>query len=79
MKTWFVYYINEKKVGTWANNEYEARKNLIAEYGNVPMEYIGMYFGDGIGETPDEIVYRGMSAVDSMIAHGYINMFIGFR
>lgn len=42
MKSWFVYLINGKKIGTWANNTDEAKRNLRAEYGDVPMEFVGI-------------------------------------
>lgn len=35
MKSWFVYLINGKKIGTWANNNEEAEKNLRKEFGDV--------------------------------------------
>lgn len=72
MKTWFVYLINGIKIGTWANNNSEAERNLIAEYGDVPMEFVGMDFGN-IGVAPDKITFRNMSTVDRMIASGCLN------
>lgn len=78
MKTWFVYLINGKKIGTWANNSEEAERNLIAEFGDVPMEFLGMDM-DGFGVEPDEVIHEGMSAVDTMIAFGLANMFAGLR
>lgn len=78
MKSWFVYLINGKKIGTWANNSDEAERNLVAEFGDVPMEYLGINFGR-IGQQPEEIIHRGMSPVDTMIAFGFGNMLIGLR
>ncbi len=78
MKSWFVYLINGKKIGTWANNTEEARKNLIAEYGDVPMEFIGINYDD-LGAQPEKVIYRGMSSVDMMIATGTLNTLIGLR
>lgn len=78
MKSWFVYLINGKKIGTWANNTEEAEKNLREKYGNVPMEFVGINYGK-LGEQPEEVIHRGMSTVDMMIATGMMNMLIGLR
>lgn len=78
MKSWFVYLINGKKIGTWANNTEEAERNLREEYGDVPMEFIGINNGK-IGAQPEMVTYRGMSAVDMMIASGLMKIFIGLR
>ena len=78
MKSWFVYLVNGKKIGTWANNEAEAKRNMIAEYGDVPMEFIGINYGR-LGAQPEEIIHRGMSPVDTMIAFGFVNMLVGLR
>lgn len=78
MKTWFVYLINGKKIGTWAKNAEEAERNLREEYGDVPMEFIGIYNGK-IGAEPEMVMHRGMSAVDMMIATGMMNILIGLR
>lgn len=80
MKAWFVFLINGKKIGTWANNTDEARTNLIAEYGDVEMEYLGIRFGyNGIGPAPDKYIYRGMSACDIALASGMLNMLCRLR
>jgi hypothetical protein len=80
MKTWFVFLINGKKVGTWANNELEARKNMSAEYGeDTRMEFLGINYCGKFGPQPEEIIHRGMTPVDTMIAFGFANMFIGLR
>ena len=79
MKIWFVFLINGEKVGTWANNTDEAVKNLIAEYGNVPMKYIGIYWGNKLGAEPDRVTRKGMSALDVAIASGLLKMFVGLR
>lgn len=78
MKTWFVYLINGKKVGTWANNNAEAERNLRKEFGNIPMEYVGMNYGK-LGTSVDEVIYTGMSTVDLMIATGIMNALVGLR
>ena len=78
MKSWFVYIINGKKIGTWANNTEEAEKNLREEYGDVSMEFIGINYDD-LGAQPEKVIYRGMSAVDMMIATGMMNILIGLR
>lgn len=78
MKAWFVFFINGKKIATWANNTDEARENMIAEFGDVPMKYLGIYFNK-FGERPDGIIRHGMSPVDTMIAFGLVNMLIGLR
>ena len=78
MKTWFVYLINGKKVGTWANNNAEAERNLRKEFGNIPMEYVGMNYGK-LGTSVDEVIYTGMSTVDLMIASGIMNGLVGLR
>lgn len=77
MKGWFVYLINGKKIGTWANNCGEAEKNLIAEFGDVQMEFLGIE--NGLGVESEEVIYRGMSSVDKMIAFGLANILIGLR
>ena len=78
MKTWFVYLINGKKIGTWANNTDEAKRNLRKKYGDVEMKFIGINCGD-VGVQPEEIIHTGMSPVDTMIAFGFANMFVGLR
>lgn len=78
MKTWFVYLINNEKIGTWANNSDEAEQNLRKEYGDVPMEYVGVTYA-GIGPRPDKVIHRGMSPIDTMLAYGLGNMLVGLR
>lgn len=78
MKSWFVYLISGKKISTWANNPEEAERNLRKEFGDVQMELVGIKCGK-VGVQPDEIIYRGMSPVDTMIATGMINAFVGLR
>ena len=78
MKSWFVYLINGIRVGTWANNTDEAERNLASEYGNVPMEFVGICFGK-IGPQPDKLCHKGMTGVDSMIAFGMANVLVGLR
>lgn len=78
MKTWFVYIVDGKKIGTWANNNKEAERNLHAKYGNIPMKYVGNVCHD-IKLEPDDIITTGMSAVDTMIAFDLINLFAGIR
>lgn len=78
MKSWFVYLINGEKIGTWANNTEEAERNLRKEYGNVPMEFVGINYGK-LGVQPEKVIHRGMSAVDTMIATGMMNMLVGLR
>lgn len=78
MKSWFVYLVNNIKIGTWANNTEEAERNLREEYGDVPMEFIGINYGK-LGAQYGEVIYRGMSAVDTMIATGMMNILIGLR
>lgn len=78
MKSWFVYLINGKKIGTWANNTEEAERNLRKEYGDVTMEFVGINYND-LGAQPEKVIHRGMSAVDTMIATGMMNMLIGLR
>lgn len=79
MKTWFVYFINEQKIGTWANNNAEAERNLRKEYGDVPMKFIGVNYGKEFGVQPDKVTFSGMSATDMMIATGNLNMLVGLR
>ena len=74
MKTWYVFLINGKKIGTWANNTDEARKNLIVEFGDIPMEFVGVNSGK-IGAQPDDVIYRGMNLTDIMIASGALKLF----
>ena len=78
MKSWFVFSVNGKKIGTWANNFAEAKGNMVAEYGDVPMEFVGINYGD-LGAQPEGVIHRGMSAVDVMIAYGLGNMLVGLR
>ncbi len=78
MKSWFVYLINGKKIGTWANNTEEAENNLRKEFGDVSMEFIGIN-NRRLGAQPEKVIYRGMSAVDMMIATGMMNVLIGLR
>lgn len=78
MKSWFVYLINGKKIGTWANNTEEAERNLRAEYGDVPMEFVGINSGK-LGAQFDKVIYRGMSAVDMMLATGMVNVLVSLR
>jgi len=78
MKSWFVYLINNEEVGTWANNTEEAEKNLRKEFGDVPMEFVGINYND-LGAQPERVIHRGMGTVDMMIATGMINMLIGLR
>ena len=78
MKSWFVFLVNEKKIGTWASNFTEAKGNLVAEYGDVPMEFIGINYGK-LGAQPEAVIHRGMSVVDTMIAYGLGNILIGLR
>lgn len=78
MKSWFVYRINGKKIGTWANNTEEAEQNLRKEFGDVPMEFVGINYDD-LGAQPEKVIYRGMSAVDMMIATGMMNILVGLR
>ena len=78
MKTWFVYLINGKQVGTWANNTNEAEENLKKEYGNVEMEYIGNNCYNPRIKI-DEITHKGMSAVDVIMAYELNMMFVGLR
>lgn len=40
MKSEFVYLINGKEIGTWANSKEEAERNLREQLGNIPMEFI---------------------------------------
>jgi len=79
MKTWFVYLINGKKIGTWANNTDEAERNLRAEFGDIPMEFIGTSYGEHGGVQPEEVIHRGMSPVDAMIASGLLKAFSNLR
>ena len=74
MKSWFVFLINGKKIGTWANNIDEAHRNLIAEFGNIPMEFVGVNNGK-IGAHYDDVIYRGMTQMDKMIAFGALSLF----
>lgn len=78
MKSWFVYLINGKKIGTWANNTEEAEQNLRKEFGDVQMEFVGINYGK-LGAQPEKVIHRGMSAVDTMIATGMMNALIGLR
>ena len=78
MKSWFVYLINNEKIGTWANNTEEAERNLRAEYGDVPMEFVGINYRK-LGPQPEKVIYRGMSPVDMMIATGMIKALVGLR
>lgn len=67
MKSWFVYLIEGRKIGVWANNTEEAEEKLVAEYGNASIEFVGINYGC-IGAQPEELIYRGMSSVDMIIA-----------
>lgn len=78
MKSWFVYLINGKKIGTWANNTEEAERNLRKEYGDVPIEFVGINYGK-LGAQPEKVIHCGMSAVDTMIATEMTNILIGLR
>ena len=78
MKSWFVYLVNGEKIGTWANNAEEAERNLREEFGDVPMEFIGINYGK-LGAQPEKVTHRGMSPVDMMIATGMMNTLIGLR
>lgn len=78
MRSWFVYLINGIKIGTWANNNKEAEKNLREKYGDVSMEFVGISFND-IGIKPDKVIHNGMSPTDMMIASGTLNMLVGLR
>ena len=78
MKSWFVYVIDNEKIGTWANNSDEAERNLRKEYGDVPMEYVGVNYA-GIGPRPDKVIRRGMSPIDTMLAYGLGNMLASLR
>ena len=78
MKSWFVYLINGKKIGTWANSTKEARRNMIEEFGDVPMEFLGIKF-DEFGAQPEQMIHRGMSTVDRMIAYNLGETLIGLR
>ncbi len=78
MKSWFVFLVGGKKIGTWANNFAEAERNMVAEYGDAPMEFIGINYGK-LGAQPEAVIHRGMSAVDTMIAYGLGNILIGLR
>ena len=78
MKTWFVYLIKGQKIGTWANNNAEAERNLRREYGDVPMEFVGMEFGK-LGTHPEKVITTGMSVTDMMIATGALDMLVGLR
>ena len=78
MKAWFVYIIDGKKIGTWANNNEEAEQNLRKKYGDISMQYVGNTCHN-IDLQPDDIIYTGMSTTDKMIAFGFMNMFIGLR
>ena len=75
MKSWFVYLINGKMIGAWANNNDEAEKNLQAEYGCVQMEFVGIKTGK-IGPQPEIYIRNGMTPLDSVIASGFLNMLI---
>ena len=78
MKSWFVYLVNGEKIGTWANNAEEAERNLREEFGDVPMEFIGINYGK-LGAQPEKVTHRGMSPVDMMIATGMMNTLIELR
>lgn len=78
MKTWLVFLVGGKKIGTWANNFAEAEANMVAEYGDIPMEFVGINYGD-LGAQPETVIHRGMSAVDTMIAYGLGNLLVGLR
>ena len=78
MKSWFVFLVNGKKIGTWANNMEEARRNMAAEYGVIPMEFLGINYG-ATGPQPEEVIRHGMSPVDTTIAFGFANMLTGLR
>ena len=75
MKSWFVYLINNEKIGTWANNTEEAERNLREEYGDVPMEFVGINYRK-LGAQPEKVIYRGMNHMDMIIATGMINVLI---
>ena len=79
MKTWFVYLINGKKIGTWANNNVQAEENLRRDFGNVPMKFLGISYGRKLGIQPEEITYSGMSSVDVVIATGMLDFLVGLR
>lgn len=51
MKSWFIYLINGKLIGAWANNTDEAEKKLQAKYGCIQMEFVGIKYGK-IGPQP---------------------------
>lgn len=76
MKTWFIYLINGKRIGTWANNTEKAKENLIKIYGNVEMKYIGNTCYNP-KEKIDKFTHKGMSAVDIMMAYRLDKMFTG--
>ena len=70
-----MYLINGKKIGTLANNTEEAERNLREEYGDAPMEFVGINNGK-LGAQPEKVIYRGMSSVDMMIATGALRMLV---
>ena len=76
MKSWFVFLVDGKKVGTWAKNYEEAMANMLSEFWDVPLEYLGINYGK-LGTQPEKVTHRGMSAVDLMLAYGFGNMLSG--
>ena len=78
MKTWFVYLINGKRVGTWENNIKKAEENLVKEYGNVEMEYVGNVCYDPKIKI-DKVTNIGMNTVDKMITYGLVGSLVGLR
>ena len=71
MKTWFIYLINGKKIGTWTDNTDEAERNLREVFGDdIAMEFVGTHYARDVGPQPDKVIYTGMTAVDFMTAFG---------
>ena len=78
MKTWFVYLINGKWVETWANDTKKAEENLVKEYDNVEMEYVGNSCYDPKIKI-DKVTNIGMNTVDKMITYGLVGSLVGLR
>lgn len=69
MKCWFVFKVNGERVAVWTNSDADGIEKLKKVYGeDASVEFIGW----GPFEEYDKRLTIGMSAVDTMIASGFL-------
>lgn len=73
MKGWYVFNVDNKRIGFLATNIEDALHDLKKQYGSdVKYEYVGIKYNN-IGLKIDEYNESGVSAIDMIIANYVVN------